>query len=403
MKKIKKIINTKKDLIINFIFTICSYLVLYGTLHLLVYPFVNKTSDANNLGNIVFYMSIINIFAQTFGNSLCNTRQVMHKTGETNNSDYNFLLVTSLVLTTTFSVFIFNNYFTDIKKLFLTTLITLVSVIRYYSTTYYKIKIDFKFGFKFLSIISVGYLVGIGIYYLTNNWCYIFLSGEILGIIYIFFKTPIFKKSQTKLNLKPILKTLLPLAFSYLLVELTSNLDRLIFKNLINEETIAIYYVVSLIGKTLLILTGPINSLALSYLSNSKEKQTQKIFIKTFLLYSLLSFIFYILSVISTPIFAYCFYPNLYEQIKNLNLIVNATQVINFAAALPLIYILTELGSKTHFKINFVYSLLFIPTTYICTIKFGLNGYIYASLLVNIMKYILIFIYGYLKFPREQV
>ena len=49
------------------------------------------------------------------------------------------------------------------------------------------------------------------------------------------------------------------------------NMDRLVIKQILGNEQVTQYYVVSLIGKTLVLLIAPINTIVISYLTKRKN------------------------------------------------------------------------------------------------------------------------------------
>ena len=61
------------------------------------------------------------------------------------------------------------------------------------------------------------------------------------------------------------------LTLSYLITNTTMNMDRLVIKQILGNEQVTIYYVISLIGKTLVLLIAPINTLVISYLTKRRE------------------------------------------------------------------------------------------------------------------------------------
>lgn len=48
------------------------------------------------------------------------------------------------------------------------------------------------------------------------------------------------------------------------------NMDRLVIKQILGNEQVTQYYVVSLIGKTLVLLIAPINTIVISYLTKKR-------------------------------------------------------------------------------------------------------------------------------------
>jgi len=396
-----KLLSEKKQYISDFAYTVGSSLLLQAVLHLVIHPYINFRLGAEALGNIVFYMSIIYIFAQSFGHSLCQTRQVVRKDCQASNGDYNVIISVILLLSAVFGGLIGSFYLKGTELVFFVAIL-LFTVLRYYATVEYRLKLNFKLCLVFFSILSVGYLVGAAVFTVTSQWYYVFLVGEAAVVIVFMLRGTIFKPETRTGNIPLIAKATASLGFSYLLVEITTNADRLILKNFIDAEAVSLFYVVSLIGKTLLMFVGPINNMTLSYASSGKKHQTKKGFLKTFTLYTAISLVFYLFCIVGTPIFVKLFYPNLYSQMQGLNLIVNAAQVINFAASLPIILILVELGSSYHLKVNLLFAVLYIPSAMLMTHFFGIWGYAWATVIVNIIRYVEVLLLGLLKFPKEN-
>lgn len=61
---------------------------------------------------------------------------------------------------------------------------------------------------------------------------------------------------------------------SYLVTNTTLNIDRLVIRQVLGNEQVTWYYVTSLIGKTLVLLIAPINTIVISYLTKRKERLT---------------------------------------------------------------------------------------------------------------------------------
>ena len=396
-----KLLSEKKQYISDFAYTIGSTFMLQAALHLIIHPYINYKLGAEALGNIVFYMSIVYIFAQSFGNSLCHTRQVVRQNCDASNGDYNRILAVILIVSAIVGGVIASFYISGAELAFFIAILVF-TIIRYYATVEYRLKLNFKLCLVFYSIITLGYIVGTGIFSLTEKWYYIFLAGEAAVVLIIMIKGNIFKPEKTTGNIPFVAKATTSLAFSYMLVEITTNADRLILKNFINAESVSLFYVISLIGKTLLMFVGPINNITLSYVSANKQHKTKKEFLKAFMLYSGISAAFYLFCIVATPLFVRIFYPNLYAQMQGLNFIVNAAQVINFAASLPVVLILAELGSSHHLKINIVFALVYIPLALIMTHFFGIWGYAWASLIANVIRFALVLLTGLVKFPQTS-
>ena len=96
------------------------------------------------------------------------------------------------------------------------------------------------------------------------------------------------------------------------------NMDRLVIKQVLGNEQVTWYYVVSLIGKTLVLLIAPINTIVISYLTRRKELLTRSQFGKAVLAGSGVSFVFFLACQVGTPLFVWIFYRNLYDSVRGL-------------------------------------------------------------------------------------
>lgn len=401
MNAIKNLFNNSKQYISDYIYNIGGMLLLQGVLQLIVYPLINYFQGENILGDIVYYMGIVIILAQAAGYALCQIRLVSRKEYTTTNGDY-FLIggILSIVFAIVGGV-IASFKISGCELVGFITILVL-SIFRNYCAVQYRLILDFKFCFKYFLWISIGHIVGLGLYFVTDLWYLIFIVGEFAGIAYVFIKGTILKPEKLSQNIKVLSIAVLSLCLSYLLTYLTENADRIILHNMINAQAVSLYYAVSLIGKTALMFVGPINTITLSYVSANEKNLTKDEFLKTFKLYAVVGAVFYVLCLIGTPIFVKIFYPNLYDGIQGLNVIVNAAQIINLTASLPMILILASLGSKYHLKINALYASVYIPLGIAMAYLFGLKGYACASLVASIVKFATVFFIGYKKIPRNR-
>ena len=105
-------------------------------------------------------------------------------------------------------------------------------------------------------------------------------------------------------------------------------MDRLVIKQVLGNEQVTWYYVVSLIGKTLVLLIAPINTIVISYLTKRKELLTRSQFGKAVLAGGGVSLVFFLACQVGTPLFVWLFYRNLYDSVKGLVTVVNLAQIL---------------------------------------------------------------------------
>lgn len=396
-----KFLNNNKKYISDYIYTMGSMLILQVVLQLIIYPLINYIHGEEALGNIVYYMSIIYIIAQTVGYSLSHTRLVVRKDFETSNGDYNLISVVLVSVSAILGAVIVSGRLSS-TDLIGYTLVLIITTFRFYCTVEYRLKLNFKLCLIFFLFISAGYLIGTVLYLFTGLWYTIFITGELAGVLYIFIRGSIFKPEKRTRNTQKLTIAVLTLCTSSLITYTMENLDRIILLNFIGASAVSIYYTVSLIGKTLLMFVGPINTITLSYVSANQKTQTRKEFFSACKIYIIIGVAFYILCLVGTPIFTKLFYPNIYPQIHGLNIIVNLAQIIGLVSSLPMVLILNSLGSKYHLGIHLVYAVIYIPFAVILTKFYGIFGYAMSILIANTIKLVIVILTGAIKIKKQS-
>ena len=155
-------------------------------------------------------------------------------------------------------------------------LMFMLTVFRYYGDVEYRLNLNYRRYFIYYLLIGIGYLAGFGIYRLTGQWVWIYLIGEAAALAFVGVTGNIFHQFFRR---SEFFTTALGRGFfltlSYLITNTTMNMDRLVIKQILGNEQVTQYYVVSLIGKTLVLLIAPINTIVISYLTKRKERLTR--------------------------------------------------------------------------------------------------------------------------------
>ena len=167
-------------------------------------------------------------------------------------------------------------------------------------------------------------------------------------------------KKKSTIYRRVLGKKCLILALAYLLTNLMLNLDRIILKYGVSDEAVSQYYVLSLLGKTIAIIGGPLSSVIIGYLSKDNYQLNRKEFGKIVGAMVIVGSVFLTITSIVTPVFIKILYPNLYAGIKGLNVIINAAQIFYFLTTLLLVIVLTVCDTKWQLRIQISYSGLFL-------------------------------------------
>jgi O-antigen/teichoic acid export membrane protein len=268
-------------------------------------------------------------------------------------------------------------------------LFSVIYLLRIYATVEFRLTQKFKAYFFYFCIICVGYLVGFGLYLLTNIWLLIFLTGETAALVYSFLKGNIFKKDGVTPTKKQITKVLVMVFFSIIMRDCVNQFDKIIIKQLINEAMVTQYNAISLIAKSISMLIQPINTLILTYLTVKGTELTKKQLLKFTGISLGISAAFYIACIIGTPIFVKLFYSNIYDEVFQYNLLVNLGLIVGFLSTMFMAILLSQGKTVIQLCIQSVWGIGYIVSAYCLVGKYEIWGLIYVTLIANLVKLLL--------------
>ena len=407
MQMSKKSTGSKKQITSNTIYTIAGALVLNGVLQLFVYPRLNARMGSAEIGIVLYIMAFVNILGPSIGQAMNNSRLVLRRDLDVTNGDYNlsiFLfgiagMIVSLVMMHDSLVQSQDSTHMGLIVLaVLSGLLILATVYRYYGDVEYRLTLNYRNYFKYYLICSIGYLGGYLLYLATGNWFLIFLTGECAALVYVTAGGHIFRPLLNRSALFPIvLQRGAILTLSYFVTNLTLNMDRLYLNNTLGSESVTIYYVVSLIGKTLVLFVAPINTIIISYMTKSKQKTGRSQFIRLAGAGIAVSLVFWLLCQIGTPIFIRLFYPDLAAASGPLVTVVNLTQILAMLSAYLFIIVLTFTSERWQLGLQIAHLCILLILISILTPRGGLYGFSIAVLIANCIRIGAVLVLGLVK------
>lgn len=387
----------------DLIYTVMASVVINVVLQLIIYPIITRKFGENVSGEILYFIGIIYIIPQAIGTSINSGRLLMRKMGETSNGDYAgvltlFSTLGALICGAIAFVESGNIGFTIAYAVF-----SLIYALRMYAQVEFRLKLQFARYFLYYAIVSVGYLIGFGIYLLTNIWLFIFLCGEILALLYSLFFTDIFKPEKRLQRSGMVYKQVSLLMFSTLVRDGVNQFDKVILHQVLGAAVVTEYNAVSVISKTVQMLVGPVNTLILSYLTVKDAKMNSKQF-KKYVLYGMgAGVVAFIGCLIGTPIYLKLFYTDLFDQIIQYSFIVNLGLLMGFIASLYMAILLSQGETVIYTVIQCVWGAAYIISAYCLTGLYSLWGLAVATLICNILKNIaVIVIIFYILRKKEQ-
>ena len=141
------------------------------------------------------------IIACTCGAAVNNTRMLGLDKGRTNNGDYNLILLLLCLLGGAVGIaYLFWLDMATPLTVLLYALLIVITTVRYYADVEFRIKTDFFRYMLFYLLISVGYIVGVFLFKLTDQWMLAMILGELAAVVYVcirghIFRPPFFQKS----------------------------------------------------------------------------------------------------------------------------------------------------------------------------------------------------------------
>ena len=393
----------QKRIVSNTAYTIGGALLMNGVLQILIYPLLNRFMGSGQLGELLYLMGLVAILCPSVGQALNTSRLVVRRDFQVSNGDYNILLLGFGGIGTLVSLAVAKESMTSGMVVFWTVLLLMTTIFRYYGDVEYRLNLNYRKYFCYYAVLTAGYVAGFGLYFLTKNWFLVFLTGEAASLIYLAATGTVFRGFFRKSRwFGKALQRGGFLVFSYLITNLTLNIDRLALEHLIGHVAVTQYYVASLIGKTLVLLVAPVNTIIISYLTRRQERMGRKQFLMFTGIGLGVSFVFFIGSQIGTPLFVWLFYRDLFESVKPMMTVVNLSQILGVLSAYLFIVALTFTEEKWQLILQILHLALITALVLIFTNNSGIMGFAYAVLIANAVRVAAVILLGVWKSGRQK-
>lgn len=400
--------NTKKktlSIASDLIYSIAGLMLMNGILQLLINPTLNGWMGEDAFGNYQSVLAVVSIMGTTFGVAANYSRMVKHRENKDCNTDYSIFLIVISVLCIPVSAAALAMYksFT-IGAFLLLVPLTIFTVLRYYGDVNYRMNLNYKGFFIYYAVITLGYCVGLLFYKFTGKWELTILTGELLAFIYVFFSGKIFRGEPFKKSeyFSENIKSMTVLSSTNIISAVAQNTDRILLGIAAGGDAVTTFYVSTLLGKVVSLLTTPLNGVLIGYLTKYEGKITKKMY---------LCFTFALLGIgvlamggcyIGSMIFVKLFYPNVYESAKGYFFLANAGQIFYFISNCLMTVMLRIANEKYQMYLNIAYAVIFASTVIPMTLTMELTGLTYSLLIANAAKFLLIVIVGLIKIKKDS-
>lgn len=400
MKKNKLLNQENNKKLLNLIYSVGAIAIFNLVIQFLMYPFFERRLGAENYGIALSVISLLAITAGSCGYSVNCARLLGVEKGRTSSGDYNLILLAMGLLCSLIGVtyLVYLGIATPIVCALYIVLI-FATMLRYYGDVDFRISTNFFRYMIYYILIAVGYTVGLVAFHFSGEWMLALIVGEAAAFLYVcirghIFRPPFFKKTEA---FPLVLSSIGFLLVSSLIENLTLHADRILLLAITNGTAVTTYYIASLVGKVIAMLTSPLNALIISYLVRYKGELTKKLWSVVITASLVLGGLCFLACMIVSPWLIGILYPDNLTEVLPYLLPAILGQIFYFVSGVLMIILLRFKGEKKQFAFNAAYAIEFFACVTVGTLLYGLSGFVWAVLIANAIRFIAATIWGFLR------
>lgn len=392
MNFIKKYKSFLSDMVLNMI----GFGIYIASQQILLLPLLKKMVDVDIYAGMVLYLSILNLICNVTGGELGNVRLVQdsnyQEEGKIGDFSRILLTISPIICIIVFPILLYLKY--SIIGSILFTLTILMANVRLYATCFYRLKKKFnKVIFQNLCYL-VGIIISLILFYFYKNIYLLLFIPELISIVYALKNSDLLemklKKTKEMIN---TIKKFFKLGFVSLLTNLMAYFDKFLIYPMFGALSVSVYYAVTSMSKVTSLITNPMSSVILSWISNINEKDKKSKIIKITMLANIP--VLLIVTILTIPL-TYIFLKILYNEflLDGMILIIPISITSAFGTATSLIKSVLLKYSNTN-KLVFTYIIYFASFAilgYTLSKNYELIGFTFANLISSVIQWILFII-----------
>lgn len=390
---------TKKKVIKDLSLNMIGYFLLTGITQLIVYPFISSKVSTIQFGSVLTLMGIANALTGVFGISLNNIKLIKQDYYIENKFKDFRVLINRIIVYTLISMMLVTILFykqLNIIESIILNIATVFLMLRSYMNSYYRVNLDYVRIIKHLGLTGLGYLLGLSIFNYIGVWPIIFCMGEIFAFIYAYRTTDFKLETKVKSDkFDEVKKDFIQLSTSNFIANSILYLDRILINPILGASNVALYYIASVVGKTIGIVMNPITSILLTYLAKMKDKNSKNAFYILSSASIIMGLVIYLISIPMTPIIVKILYPGDYLSAKPYFNFANLSVIIMICGTIINPLLLKNAPIWWQNIIQIVYCILYLGGSIVLMIKWGVYGFCIAGILANSVKFIMMEIVAY--------
>ncbi len=390
-------LNRLKSLSKDFLYSMLGIVVMNAVLQLLIYPFLTRELGTEIFGNVLSLISLIAIMGGTFGTSTNYSRMLLRVKNKDTNGDYNrFFLYVAFITIVVAIAGLKWLHITDIRMYIGYCVLMFATIIRNYADVDFRLEVNYKGYCLYYVLLSLGYLVGILLFHVSGSWIITLLIGEGVAIAYVcarknIFSGELFQRSE---YYRDAMQSILPLAVTQLIAMAVLHSDRIILQQFCNGTAVTIFYVATLLGKIISLVSTPLNSVIIGHLSQYKGGMDKKIFRRLCWGSVPFALLINIICTLVAVVFVKVIYPELYDAVSPYLWLANLGQVFFFVSGILTVILMRFASEKYQLIINVIYFVIYLCVAIPFTIQWNIWGIAWATVIGNLLRIVLIAAFG---------
>ena len=389
-----------KRLLSDSAWSIAGLVLMNITAQFVVYPVWNRELGNEQYGRILYLIAGMNILAISMGVACNYARMKASAEGKTENRAYSRLLLITTCSLIPWCVLVMLFAGKGGMSPVETGLLAVLGIAvmwRYYADVEYRLSLNYRAFFCYYLAISAGYGAGIGLFLWTKLWPLALLPGELAGIILVYCRGTVLKRipEENRESDKAVVRMVMTLFATEVISNLILNGDRVLLNLMVNATAVTVYYQASLMGKTMALITTPLNSVLIGYLSRYKGGLTRQIMNRMTLACAAAVPAATLICTAGSHLLIRLLYPQNYELVSPYFIMANVAQVAFFVSAVAATVLLRFCRTGYQLYINLVYAGLFIALCIPGVLLWEVRGLCVGMMAAGLLKLCYVLFLGY--------
>lgn len=387
------------------LWSICGLVLMNAIAQIALYPFLAKQLGETGYGEMQYLLAYINIVTVSVGIAANLARMTAPADERMRyNGNYNVFLLLAALLGVPGALLIrrFSGVYMDMPATVCYYGLFVAMLFRYYADVAYKLTLNYRLYFVYYGLIGAGYVGGVFLFRATGIWPLAILPGEALGVLFAYTVGPTLRKKPFSFSpaWKHAWRAILILCVSEGIPNVILNADRLLLKWLVGASAVTIYYLATLVGKTMSLVSTPLNGVLIGYLARYEGRLTRRIM--RVVLFGSLAVIVLATGVCvgGGYVVLLWLYPEELEAVRPYLFLGSLAQVFFFVTNIVATVLIRFAKKIYQVFINGAFGLCFFGLGIPVTLRFGIAGFAVSMLIAGVVRWLVAVVIGYLHALR---